>query len=250
MVLDLQLEGDAEFEELEIFSPDIMLINNGDSDVSLDFETSCLGEIWVVDSTGAVVMDSRYGKDCTSLEVEYQIEPGTDRIFSQSDWSFIDMNGCHVAPGELTVIMEIPEHDLYGTEVINLVRERDDYCIDSTLSISAEFSGEDALTVSPEIVSQGTTELTWFDSCGVISSLYKNGQEVDSLLSQCDYNSTIAVQFSLMELESFEIDMSMHGEGEFTIVFETLTAPVTKSTVSFSWPLETEAEAQGLLTRE
>ena len=244
MTLDLQLQGDAEFEELEIFSPEIMLINNGDSDVSLDFETSCLGEIWVVDSTGAVVMDSRHGKDCTNLEVEYQIEPGTDRIFSQSDWGFIDMNGCHVAPGELTVIMEIPEHDLFDTEVIDLVRERDDYCIDSALSISAEFSGEDALTVSPEIVSQGTTELTWFDSCGVVSSLYKNGQEVDSLLSQCDYNSTIAVQFSLMELESFEIDMSMHGEGEFTIVFETLTAPVTKSTVSFSWPLEAQAEGQ------
>ena len=244
MTLDLQSQNDLEFEELEIFNPDILLKNNGGSDVSLDFETSCLGEIWVVDSSGSVVMDSRFGKDCTNLEVEYLIEPGTDRIFSQSDWSFIDMAGCHVAPGKLTVIMEIPEHDLYGTEVINLLRERDDYCIDSTLSISAEFSGDETLTVSPEISSLVSSDLTWFNSCGVFSTLYKNGQEIDSLLSQCEYNSTITVQFTTMELESFEVDMSQHGEGEFTLAFETLTAPITKSTVSFSWPLETESENQ------
>ena len=242
--LDLQLQGDLEFEELEIFSPDILLENNGDTEVSLDFETSCLGEIWVVDASGSVVMDSRFGKECTDLEVEYLIEPGTDRIFSQSDWSFIDMTGCHVAPGELTVIMEIPEHDLYGTEVINLLRERDDYCIDSAFSINAEFSGEDTLTVSPDISRPTTIDLTWFNSCGVVSTLYKNGQEIDSLLSQCYYNSTITVQFTTMELESFEIDMSQHGEGEFTLVFETLTAPITKSTTSFSWPLETGSESE------
>ena len=244
LALDLQLQDDFEFEELEIFSPDILLKNNGDSDVSLDFDTSCLGEIWVVDSSGSVVMDSRFGKDCTNLEVEYLIQPGTDRIFSQSDWSFIDMTGCHVVPGELTVIMEIPEHDLYGTEVINLLRERDDYCIDSTLSINAEFSGEDTLTISPEISSLVSSDLTWFNSCGVFSTLYKNGQEVDNFLSQCEYNSTITVQFSTLELESFEMNMSLHGEGEFTLVFETITAPITKSTVSFSWPLETESESE------
>jgi len=244
LALDLQLQDDFEFEELEIFSPDILLKNNGDSDVSLDFDTSCLGEIWVVDSSGSVVMDSRFGKDCTNLEVEYLIQPGTDRIFSQSDWSFIDMTGCHVVPGELTVIMEIPEHDLYGTEVINLLRERDDYCIDSTLSINAEFSGEDTLTISPEISSLVSSDLTWFNSCGVFSTLYKNGQEVDNFLSQCEYNSTITVQFSTLELESFEMNMSRHGEGEFTLVFETITAPITKSTVSFSWPLETESESE------
>ena len=244
MTLNLQLPGDTEFEELEIFSPDILLKNIGESDVSLDFDTSCLGEIWVVDSSGTVVMDSRFGKECTDLEVEYQIEPGTDRIFSQSDWSFIDMTGCHVAPGELTVIIEIPEHDLYGSEVINLIRERDDYCIDSTLSINAQFSGEEYLTISPEMQSQDSSYLTWFNSCGVVSTLYKNGQEIDSLLSQCDYNSTITVHFSVMELESFEMDMSSHGEGEFTLVLETLTAPITKSTVLFSWPLESESETQ------
>ena len=244
LALDLQLQDDFEFEELEIFSPDILLKNNGDSDVSLDFDTSCLGEIWVVDSSGSVVMDSRFGKDCTNLEVEYLIQPGTDRIFSQSDWSFIDMTGCHVVPGELTVIMEIPEHDLYGTEVINLLRERDDYCIDSTLSINAEFSGEDTLTISPEISSLVSSDLTWFNSCGVFSTLYKNGQEIDNFLSQCEYNSTITVQFSTLELESFEMDMSRHGEGEFTLVFETITAPITRSTVSFSWPLETDSESE------
>ena len=176
--LDLQLQGDLEFEELEIFSPDILLENNGDSEVSLDFETSCLGEIWVVDASGSVVMDSRFGKECTNLEVEYLIEPGTDRIFSQSDWSFIDMTGCHVAPGELTVIMEIPEHDLYGTEVINLLRERDDYCIDSNFLIDAEFSGDDTLSISPDISRPTSSDLTWFDSCGLVSTLYKNGQEI------------------------------------------------------------------------
>ena len=66
--------------------------------------------------------------------------------------------------------MEIPEHDLYATDVITLTRERDDYCIDSSMSFDASLSGEDTLNVLPQIISEGTSDLTWFDSCGIATS--------------------------------------------------------------------------------
>ena len=114
--LDLVLEGDNQFGEMEAFSPDISILNNGPDDVALDFTTSCRGEIWVVDSSGNVVMDSRSMKDCSENEVEYLMQPDTMRSFSQPEWNFIDMFGCHVPPGDLLVVMEIPEHDLYASE--------------------------------------------------------------------------------------------------------------------------------------
>ena len=238
--LELVLQGDSQFDELEIFDPDILLVNNGLDEVSLDFNTSCLGEIWVVDSSGNVVMDSRLFKECSSLDVEYRIDSGTDRIFSQSDWDFIGIDGCHIPPGDLTVVMEIPEHDLYATDVITLTRERDDYCIDSSMSFDAYLSGEDTLNVLPQIISEGTSDLTWFDSCGVATSLYTNGQEIDTWLSQCDNNQTITVQFVQMQLEEIEFDMTNMADGEYTLLFETMTAPIVRSSILFDWPIATE----------
>ena len=85
--LELVLEGDNQFGEMESFSPDISIFNNGLDDVALDFTNSCRGEIWVVDLSGNVVMDSRSMKECSENEVEYQLQPDTSRSFSQPDWN-------------------------------------------------------------------------------------------------------------------------------------------------------------------
>ena len=116
MDLELILEDDDQFGEFETFNSEISLVNNGLESVSLDFTDSCRAEYWIVDSAGTVVADSKAIKDCSDLEVEYQIETNSNRLFAQPDWSFIDLTGCHIAPGDLTVVMEIPEHDLFATD--------------------------------------------------------------------------------------------------------------------------------------
>ena len=237
MDLELILEGDDQFGEFEIFNSEISLINNGQDDVSLDFTNSCRGEYWIVDSTGTVVTDSRAIKDCSELEVEYQIEPGTERMLAQPEWTFIDLTGCHIAPGELTVVMEIPEHDLFATDSITLIRDRDAYCDNSEMIIEADLVGEDTLTVSPKIITETESELNWFRACGLSTTLYYGGEEIELLLSECEYDSSISMLISQISLESIQFNMDGLDEGEYTLVFETTTAPMLQSSISFDWPI-------------
>ena len=126
--LSLLVEGDKEFGEMEDFSSQISIKNNGVEDVSLEFTDVCRAETWVIDSAGNVVMDTRSIKDCSEMAMENLLTPGEEKTYTQPDWVFIDNEGCHVPPGELLVIMEIPEHDLYSTDTISLIRDRDSYC--------------------------------------------------------------------------------------------------------------------------
>ena len=247
MDLELILEDDDQFGEFETFNSEISLINNGLESVSLDFTDSCRAEYWIVDSAGTVVADSKAIKDCSDLEVEYQIETNSNRLFAQPDWSFIDLTGCHIAPGDLTVVMEIPEHDLFATDTITLNRERDAYCENTGLNIIADLSGEDSLTVSPTITTDTESEIYWFRTCGLTTTLFYDGQELDMWLSQCEYNSTISMQISELPLNQIQFNMEGLEDGEYTLLFETTTAPVMRSTISFAWPIlvdETEIEEE------
>ena len=247
MDLELILEDDDQFGEFETFNSEISLVNNGLESVSLDFTDSCRAEYWIVDSAGTVVADSKAIKDCSDLEVEYQIETNSNRLFAQPDWSFIDLTGCHIAPGDLTVVMEIPEHDLFATDTITLNRERDAYCENTGLNIIADLSGEDSLTVSPTITTDTESEIYWFRTCGLSTTLFYDGQELDMWLSQCEYNSTISMQISELPLNQIQFNMEGLEDGEYTLHFETTTVPVMRSTISFAWPIlvdETEIEEE------
>ena len=235
--LELILEGDDQFGEFEIFESEISIINNGQDSVLLEFSDSCRGEYWIVDSAGTVVMDSRAIKDCTELEVEYQIDSESNRLFTQPEWTFIDLAGCHIAPGELTVIMEIPEHDLFATESIYLTRDRDAYCEDESIEIDAELTGETTLSISPTLISDSTFEMNWFRLCGLSTTLFFDGQEIDMWLSECDYNTSVSLMLSQMSLETIEFDMSDLDDGEYLLLFETTTAPRLRSSMTFEWPI-------------
>ena len=247
--LNLVLEGDSQFGEMEAFNPDISIFNNGPNDVALDFTSSCRGEIWVVDSTGDVVMDSRSMKECSENEVEYLMQPDTMRSFSQPEWNFIDMFGCHIPPGDLLVVMEIPEHDLYASESITLTRERDTYCEDSTLAIDAEVSGEDLLTVIPTVMGD-EFEMSWFTICGLETSLFSAGQQVDMQFSECDNLEQVSVLTSEIELNTIEFDMGGLDDGEYTLFFETTTHPQVRSSVSFEWPIVSEETSEEEVSEE
>ena len=86
-------------------------------------------------NVGDIVRYSRITGAMTLADAEYQIEPGSERLLAQPEWTFIDLTGCHIAPGDLTVVMEIPEHDLFATDSITLIRDRDTYCDNSEMII-------------------------------------------------------------------------------------------------------------------
>ena len=236
--LSLQVEDDYAYGEMENLEASITITNVGNEDVTLDFSNSCRGEYWAIDQSGKVLTDTRALKDCNDLDVENILTPNSQRSYSQPDWVFIDTQGCHVSPGEILIVLEIPEHDLYSTQEIQLTRDRDSYCNDDLVTISADITGEETLLVSPYIVSNTEFEVTFSTMCGLKTSLYDDESEINSLLSQCSYTELITLASDEMELELIEFDMSGLEDGEYTLFFETSTYPRITSSVSFMWPMK------------
>ena len=236
--LSLQVEDDYTYGEMENLEASITITNVGNEDVTLDFSNSCRGEYWAIDQSGKVLTDTRALKDCNDLDVENILTPNSQRSYSQPDWVFIDTQGCHVSPGEILIVLEIPEHDLYSTQEIQLTRDRDSYCNDDLVTISADITGEETLLVSPYIVSNTEFEVTFSTMCGLKTSLYDDESEINSLLSQCSYTELITLASDEMELELIEFDMSGLEDGEYTLFFETSTYPRITSSVSFMWPMQ------------
>ena len=236
--LSLQVEDDYTYGEMENLEASVTITNVGNEDVTLDFSNSCRGEYWAIDQSGNVLTDTRALKDCNDLDVENILTPNSQRSYSQPDWVFIDTQGCHVSPGEILIVLEIPEHDLYSTQEIQLTRDRDSYCSDDLVTISAEITGEETLLVSPYIVSNTEFEVTFSTMCGLKTSLYDDESEINSLLSQCSYTELVTLASDEMELELIEFDMSGLEDGEYTLFFETSTYPRITSSVSFMWPMQ------------
>ncbi|MEE2984674.1 MAG: hypothetical protein VX366_00450 [Candidatus Thermoplasmatota archaeon] len=236
--LSLQVEDDYTYGEMENLEASVTITNVGNEDVTLDFSNSCRGEYWAIDQSGNVLTDTRALKDCNDLDVENILTPNSQRSYSQPDWVFIDTQGCHVSPGEILIVLEIPEHDLYSTQEIQLTRDRDSYCSDDLVTISADITGEETLLVSPYIVSNTEFEVTFSTMCGLKTSLYDDESEINSLLSQCSYTELVTLASDEMELELIEFDMSGLEDGEYTLFFETSTYPRITSSVSFIWPMQ------------
>lgn len=248
--LSLQVEDDYTYGEMENLEASVTITNVGNEDVTLDFSNSCRGEYWAIDQSGNVLTDTRALKDCNDLDVENILTPNSQRSYSQPDWVFIDTQGCHVSPGEILIVLEIPEHDLYSTQEIQLTRDRDSYCNDDLVTISADITGEETLLVSPYIVSNTEFEVTFSTMCGLKTSLYDDENEINSLLSQCSYTELITLASDEMELELIEFDMSGLEDGEYTLFFETSTYPRITSSVSFMWPMQEELDDEQQLEDE
>ena len=59
-------------------------------------------------------------KECSESNADYTIAPGEDKILAQRDWNFIDRDGCHVAPGQFTILYEVPELGLFSVGQWNI----------------------------------------------------------------------------------------------------------------------------------
>lgn len=235
--LSLIQSEDGLYEEFDTFEPEISITNSGQEDISLEFTDTCRGEMWVVDSTGRVVMDTLSLKECSELDVQNLLTPNSEREYSQPEWSFIDLTGCHVSSGDLTVIFEIPEHDLYGTDTIILDAGQDSYCQDESVKIIADISGDQEILVVPKIVSSEDFEINWFKMCGLETALFGPNGEIETVFSQCDYNKTLSMKFNEYQLDSVNIQSTSLEDGDYYLAFQTISEPKIRTTVSFTWPL-------------
>ena len=226
-----------EFGNSDIFSSEIRILNDGNEDISVEFTDSCFGEIWIVDSSGEVVMDSRALKECTEFEADYQILPGEHRAFSQPEWNFVDTNGCHVAPGDYTVIFEIPELHLYSTTQIVYTGESGNYCVDDEAYISSELMFSDALQINPIIHNEANNQIAFFTSCRLFTTLVVDGETINDWGSHCENNEPYSTNSQEIELGEQNLSIFDLEDGEYSLIFETQSAPKVRSVISFVWPI-------------
>ena len=112
--------------------------------------------------------------------------------------------------------------------------------LEDRANIEIATSGSEILTVEPSIIATEPVDIKWFQVCGLESRLYGPNGFIAEYLSQCDYTDTTTIRIEQHVLETFEIDMNSMEDGEYSLVFETNTAPQVKSTILFEWPLSQE----------
>jgi DNA-binding MarR family transcriptional regulator len=253
--LSLQLANENEgiFGGDEMLQATIEVVNVGVEDVTLDFTDTCRGEMWVVDSSGLLVMDTRLMKSCTSFELQNLIEPSGAQSFNQPEWAFTNLDGCNIGSGVLTLIAELPEHNLFGSQTIFLDRGHAENCGESPLSIEGDLSSfADSLLIDLKISATQTTDITWVTACGIETSLNGEVGEVAHILSNCDQASDITQRInSPLVVEEIGLDMSGLDNGDYFLTIKTNSNPSAYQVIEFSWPLiEEESQSDETVTED
>lgn len=251
--LQLANENEGIFGGDEMLQATIEIVNLGTEDVTLDFTDTCRGEMWVVDSSGQLVMDTRLMKSCTSFELQNLIEPSGTKSFNQPEWAFTDLEACNIGSGELTLIAELPEHNIFGSHTIFLDRGHAENCGESPLSIEGVLSSfADSLLIDVKISATQPTDITWVTACGIETSLNGENGEVAHILSNCDQASDITQRInSPLSVEEIGIDMSGLENGDYFLDIKTNSNPTAHQVIEFSWPLvEEESQSEETVTED
>jgi len=251
--LQLTDENEGVFGGDEMLQATIEVVNLGTEDVTLDFTDTCRGEMWIVDSSGQLVMDTRLMKSCTSFELQNLIEPSGTRTFNQPEWAFTDLDACNIGSGALTLIAELPEHNIFGSQTIFLDRGHAENCGESPLSIEGVLSSfADSLLIDVKISATQPTDISWVTACGIETSLTGEGGEVAHILSNCDQTSDITQRInSPLSVDEIGIDMSGLENGDYFLEIKTNSNPSAHQIIEFSWPLvEEESQSDETVTED
>ena len=227
----------TQYGDSETFSSEIGILNNGNEDSAISFSNSCLGEIWIVDSSGRVVMDSMEFKECSEINSDYSIAPGESKTLVERNWDFIDKNGCHVAPGIFTIMFEIPELKIFTSKQVNYLGEIGNYCLESAAYIEPTLAGGDNLIMSPVIHNVNNKEITFLSSCTLLTTLVGEGDIIDNWGTHCENASPYTTNSERIELTQENLDLNDLEDGEYSLIVETLSVPRVRSVVSFNWPI-------------
>ena len=180
---------DSTYGEDGLLESTVVITNRGSQDITLDFTDTCRGEIWVIDASGAVVMDTRLLKTCEDLDVQNLIQPDTTRTFSQPGWTFLDTEGCKIDSGKLMIIAEIPEYQVFGTTQFDFERASASNCGQPSIEISPKLNELDEdLKVDISLTSNDNSEIAWISACGLELTLSNSEGEVERILTHCQGN--------------------------------------------------------------
>ena len=231
----LSYEGDEFFFELDNFESEILISNDGEDTVIVNFTSSCRAEFWVVDHKGNVVKDSREPNGCVDLDLQNVIPSSENRKVSQPKWSFTDQNSCIVAPGLLTVIGELPEMGKYTTETIYFDYDPSSSCQTQSIELISEVSDSEDFTISSIISSDEDIELTWFSQCDFDFTLMNLTTELYGSPLNCDDNINTTRRFNTLSIDDIKLNMETYEEGTYFIRLDSTSNPRFSAVSSFEY---------------
>ena len=237
------------------FEPSILLENNLDSDIELEFTNSCRAVYWIYDAIGSLVFDSQQLSGCNEMLQERVVPTQGGLNLQMPNWFFTDVNGCSVGTGEYIIVASIPEAGISKSQSFEFERNFAEPCgEESLLSLEADLFGtENGFDMDITLSSESDSYLTWQGPCALELTL-KNleNQNLQVRQTVCDiydgrsFSLSDGAEFSL---KTDEIIMS-NSEGEpledgaYIIEIKLATRSVNEHIIEFNWPLDEQTEEE------
>ena len=237
------------------FAPSILLENNLDSDIELEFTNSCRAVYWIYDAIGNLVFDSQQLSGCNEM-IQERVVPKQGGINLQMpNWFFTDVNGCSVGTGEYIIVASIPEIGISKSQTFEFERNFAEPCgEESLLSLEADLSGtENGFDMDITLSSQSDSYLTWQGPCALELTL-KNleNQRLQVRQTVCDtydgrsFSLSDGAEFSLKTDEIIMLNSEGNPleDGTYIIEVKLATRSINEHIIEFNWPLDEQVEQE------
>ena len=252
---DLMIDWDGrtlmEYSNGEALAVSVDMVSTSDTPQTLQFTTTCKAEMWIINDFGEVVFDSRAENPCQDIDLEMQLSSDLSLNFALPQWGFFKSDGCLVSPGELTVIVEVPEYGLSTSSQIqytDLIPNPCDSQAILTLKPVITAVGETAFSLSTAVEnSQEEHFLRMVNPCTYTLTFINQNQDVAyQLQTLCDDYSgrklllTPGAQnapFSTVSVAMVQGDVPLLPNGTYTLEVALESSPRTVQTLQFNWPM-------------
>ncbi len=240
-----------------------ILTNTAQQTVIASFTNMCRIEIFILNSDGKIVYDTRDGRDCRVVDINHVLEAGTQFSINHAQWPLVDRGGCGLVSGVYTVIVDVPEfrlrsvsefiHSDDGSAIacLGAAQETD---ISPTLQLSEPsivLDSTESLNISITLSSvDDSVDLRWVSPCHLsvdITSL-DTQSIVGGLQTWCGAEAAERLRIapsSIVSDEGFILLMvDVVGQplvpGDYRLDFRINALPTAAIQYQLTWPLEDE----------
>ena len=243
------------------FAPSILLENNLDSDIELEFTNSCRAVYWIYDAIGSLVFDSQQLSGCNEMLQERVVPTQGGLNLQMPNWFFTDVNGCSVGTGEYIIVASIPEAGISKSQSFEFERNFAEPCgEESLLSLEADLFGtENGFDMDITLSSESDSYLTWQGPCALELTL-KNleNQKLQVRQTVCDtydgrsFSLSDGAEFSLKTDEIIMLNSEGNPleDGTYIIEVKLATRSINEHVIEFNWPLDEQVEQEAAAPEE
>jgi len=252
-VLSIDWKGRTlmEYTGGEALALSIDMTSTSNVDQTLQFTSTCKAEMWVMNDFGEVVFDSRVENPCQDIDLEMELSTDDSLNFPLPQWGFFKSDGCLVAPGAFTVVIEIPQYGLSTSSEIlysDIIANPCDLDSDLTLTPSISTDGESAISLDVTVENpQDEIFLRMVNPCTYKLTFFDQNQNVaHQLQTLCDDYSgrklllnsgSQNAPFTTISVAMVQEEMPLLSDGTYTLEIALESSPRIVQTVQFDWPM-------------